>query len=90
MGGGNPDLTPKIIALSDRAIELDPHNLTAYIAKAIYYIGLDDQPNEAIRIANAASRSIPIPQRYMPLGARQNNTSIATLRASPMSKELGG
>ena len=51
--GANPDLTPKIIALSDRAIELDPHNVTAYIAKAIYYIGLDDQPNEAIRIANA-------------------------------------
>jgi tetratricopeptide (TPR) repeat protein len=51
--GSNPNWTPKILTLSDRAIELDPHNAAAYVAKAIYYKKFDFRPNEVIRIANA-------------------------------------
>jgi tetratricopeptide (TPR) repeat protein len=46
------DYTAKILGLSERAIELDPNNVTAYIAKA-FYAGFAQNWNEVIRIANA-------------------------------------
>jgi adenylate cyclase len=52
-GSADLNLTPKILALSERALELDPHNVTAYIAKSIYYYWFDPRLNEVIRIANA-------------------------------------
>jgi TolB-like protein len=51
--GANADFSSKILALSNRAIELDPHNVTAYTAKTIYYWWFDVRPNEAIRAASA-------------------------------------
>jgi adenylate cyclase len=42
----------KILDLSERAIELDPNNVTAYLAKA-FYMGFAHNWNEVIRIANA-------------------------------------
>ena len=42
----------KILGLANRAIELDPNNVTAYLAKA-YYMALDNRWNEVIRVANA-------------------------------------
>ena len=46
------DYTAKIPDLSERAIELDPNNVTGYIAKA-FYMGFAQNWNEVIRIANA-------------------------------------
>ena len=46
------DYTAKILDLSNRAIDLDPNNVTAYLAKAFYF-GFASDWNEVIRIANA-------------------------------------
>jgi adenylate cyclase len=46
------DNTAKILELSNRAIELDPTNVTAYLAKAFYF-GFAQDWNEVIRTANA-------------------------------------
>ena len=46
------DYTTKILDLSERAIELDPDNVTAYLAKCIY-MGFAQNWNEVIRTANA-------------------------------------
>ncbi len=46
------DYTPKILDLSERAIELDPENVTAYLAKC-FYMGFAQNWNEVIRTANA-------------------------------------
>jgi adenylate cyclase len=46
------DYTAKILDLSERAIELDPNNVAAYLAKA-FYMGFAHNWNEVIRIANA-------------------------------------
>ena len=46
------DYTAKILDLSERAIELDPDNVTAYLAKA-FSMGFAHNWNEVIRIANA-------------------------------------
>jgi adenylate cyclase len=46
------DYTAKILDLSNRALELDPNNVTAYLAKA-FYMGFAHDWNEVIRIANA-------------------------------------
>ena len=46
------DYTAKILDLSERAIELDPNNVTAYLAKA-FYMGFAQNWNEVIRIATA-------------------------------------
>jgi tetratricopeptide (TPR) repeat protein len=46
------DYTAKILDLSERAIELDPNNVTAYLAKAFYSAFAHDW-NEVIRTATA-------------------------------------
>jgi adenylate cyclase len=46
------DYMARILDLSERAIELDPNNVTAYIAKA-FYMGFAQNWNEVIRVANA-------------------------------------
>jgi len=46
------DHTAKILSLSEKAIELDPNNVTAYLAKA-FYMGFAHNWNEVIRVANA-------------------------------------
>jgi adenylate cyclase len=46
------DNTAKILELSNRAIELDPTNVTAYLAKAFSF-GFAQDWNEVIRTANA-------------------------------------
>jgi adenylate cyclase len=46
------DYTPKILELSERAIELDPNNVTAYLAKAFYF-GFAHDWNEVIRTVSA-------------------------------------
>jgi hypothetical protein len=50
----------KLVALSDRATQIDPNNATAYLAKLYYLFALcymesqlDCRWNEMIRIANA-------------------------------------
>jgi adenylate cyclase len=46
------DYTAKILDLSERAIELDPNNVNAYLAKT-FYMGFAHNWNEVIRIATA-------------------------------------
>ena len=46
------DHTAKILDLSERAIELDPNNVAAYLAKC-FYMGFAQNWNEVIRTANA-------------------------------------
>ena len=46
------DYTAQIRDLSERAIQLDPNNTTAYLAKAFYF-GFAHDWNEVIRTANA-------------------------------------
>jgi adenylate cyclase len=46
------DYTAKILDLSNRAINLDPNNVNAYLAKAFYF-GFGHNWNEVIRITNA-------------------------------------
>jgi len=45
------DYMAQILDLSERAIELDPNNVTAYLAKA-FYMGFAQNWNEVIRVAN--------------------------------------
>ena len=50
--GSNTDYADKILPLSERAIEIDPNNVTAYIARA-YHLGFNGRWNDIIRAANA-------------------------------------
>ena len=50
--GANEDYSPKLISLTNRALELDPNNVTAYVALA-YHMDLSGRPNDILRAANA-------------------------------------
>jgi adenylate cyclase len=50
--GANEDYWPKIISLTNRALELDPDNVTAYVALA-FHMDLLNRPNDILRAANA-------------------------------------
>jgi adenylate cyclase len=57
--GANPvDNLRKALDLADRAIDLDPSDPAAYVAKAAY-LAQNDRWNEVLRVANAGLANVP-------------------------------